>query len=161
MKLHRLILLGLVAIIQACGFQLRGFASLPDHISHLYLEVDDLTTSQKQHLIQQLKHSGATLYFNADSNVARLRVSLKSLPEHNLVDSAGSGHTIVRLSRQLNYSLTDSSGDRLADNEALVSKLDLELNDNNLLGTEGEKQASLENIDSALFNSLMIQLRRF
>lgn len=159
MILRRLILSGLIVFLSACGFQLRGFASLPDHISNMQLLADSLTTVQQQNLIQQLQRSGATLH-GGDGDRVRLQVSIKSLPEHNLVDSAGSGQVVVRLSRQLNYSLLDTTGQRLVDNKQLLSKLDLELDENNLLGFESEKQSALEEIDDALFNQMMAQLRR-
>lgn len=160
MILRRLILSGLIIYLSACGFQLRGFASLPEHISNLQLLSGNLTTSQQQSLVQQLQRAGATLHHGDDSQAARLRVSIESLPERNLVDSAGSGQAIVRISRQLSYSLVDSTGQRLVDNKQLVSNLDLELDENNLLGSEGEKRSALESLDKTLFSQLMMQLRR-
>lgn len=160
MNYRWLILLGLFSCLQACGFQLRGFASLPDHISNLQLVADNLTIDQQQNLIQQLQQAGVTLHQGDDNEVMRLQVSIKPLPERNLVDSVGSGQSIVRLARQLNYSLIDLSGVRLVDNKTLVSKRDLELDENNLLGSEGEKQSTLESLDNALINSLMVQLGR-
>ncbi len=160
MKFNRLIFIGLIIGLQACGFHLRGFATLPEHVSRLQLVTDSLTTDQQQYLTQQLKRAGATMHYSDGANIVQLRISIKSLPERSLVDSAGSGQAIVRLSRQLNYSLIDSSGERLVDDKTLVWTLDLELDENNLLGAEGEKQSALQDIDDVLFNNLMIQLRR-
>ncbi len=153
-----LILLGLFVCLQACGFQLRGFTSLPDHIANLQLLADDLTVTQRQNLIRQLQQAGVTLNDDENSEDPRLLVSIESLSERKLVDSAGSGKSIVRLSRQLSYSLIDPSGKRLVDNKTLVSNHDFELDENNLLGSEREKQSTLENLDNALINSLMVQL---
>jgi len=154
------VLLCLLACLQACGFQLRGFSNLPDHLGHLRLEADNLTTTQQSELSRQLERAGATLHRDDAAKPVVLNVSLKSLSERKVVNSAGSNQTIVELSRQLQFSLTEASGDRLIDNKILVQSQNLELDDNNLLGSEGEKQRTLENLDKALFNSLMIQLRR-
>ncbi len=160
MNYGRLILLGLFICLQACGFQLRGFASLPDHLTTLQLVADNLTSGQRQNLTRQLQQTGATLHYGDNSGVSQLLVSIKSMPELNLVDSVGSGQSVVRLARQLSYSVIDPSGERLVDDKSLVSKQDLELDENNLLGSEDEKKSTLENIDSALINSLIVQLRR-
>lgn len=155
-----LILPCMLMVIQACGFQLRGLGSLPEHLSNMRLLADNLSTSQQRTLGRQLQRAGVTLYFDDESNPVRLKVAIKSLPERKVADSAGSGQNIVRLSRQLIFSVTEAAGERLADNKVIEQKIDLELDDANLLGIEGEKQQALDNLDAALFNSLMIQLRR-
>ena len=160
MKLRWLILLCVLVNLQACGFQLRGLASLPDHLSDLRVVANNLSTTQQRELNGQLERAGATLHHNDESEPVILSLSLKSLAERNVVDSAGSDQTIIRLSRQLQFSITEASGNRLVDNKTLVQSQNLELDDNNLLGTKGERQRTRENLDKALFNSLMIQLRR-
>ncbi len=160
MRIRWLILFGLLSGLQACGFQLRGFSTLPDQFSNLRVITDDLTRTQQHDLNQQLQRAGATLNFDIEHQSAVLKISVNSLPERNIVDSAGSDRTIVRLSRQLRYSLTDTVGNRIVDNKILLQTQDLELDDNNLLGIESEKQLTMENLDKALFNSLLIQLRR-
>ncbi len=160
MNYRLLILLGLLVCLQACGFQLRGLTSVPDHISNLQLLADNLTTDQQQNLIKQLQQAGVTLHHDGNNGILRLRVSITTLPERNLLDSAGSGQSIVRLARQLSYSLVKASGEHLVDNKSLLSKRDLELDENNLLGSEGERQSTLESLDNALINSLMVQLGR-
>ncbi len=160
MRIRWLILLGLLSGLQACGFQLRGLSTLPDQFSNLRVIADDLTKTQQRDLNQQLQRAGASLNYDIERHSAILKVSISSLPEQNIVDSAGSDKTIVRLSRQLRYSLTDTDGNRLVDSKTLLQSQDLELDDNNLLGIESEKQLAMENLDKALFNSLLIQLRR-
>ncbi len=150
----------LVMSLQACGFQLRGFSALPDQLTNLRLVADDLSTAQQRDLKSQLERAGATLRYGDELRPVVLNIALETLPERKLADSAGSNKTIFRLSRQLSYSLTDAGGNRLVDNQRLVQRQDLELDDNNLLSSEGEKQHVLDNLDDALFNSLMIQLRR-
>lgn len=164
MKLLRLrsLSLGLVLLmgLPACGFQLRGYSTLPDHLKNLQLVADKLSTAQQSELKSQLERAGATLRYDDENRPVVLVVELETLPERKLVGSAGSNQTILRLARQLNYSLTDAGGNKLIENKRLVQKKDLELDDSNLLGSEGEKQHTLDNLDRVLFNSLMIQLRR-
>ncbi|MDH5355233.1 MAG: hypothetical protein OEY09_12390 [Gammaproteobacteria bacterium] len=152
--------LGLLINLQACGFQLRGYSSLPDELTNLRLAADKLSTARQRDLQSQLERAGATLRYDDELGPVVLSVGLDTLPERKLVDSTGSNQTILRLTRQLSYSLIDAGGNRLVENQRLVQSQDLELDDNNLLSSEGEKQHTLDKLDDALFNSLMIQLRR-
>ena len=160
MKRRRLICLGMLMALQGCGFQLRGLGALPDHLSNLRLVADNFSSSQQRALSQQLQRAGVTLRDDDEASPVTLRVTIESLPERKVADSAGSGQTIVRLSRQLRFSVTEASGNRLVDNKVIEQKIDLELDDANLLVAGDEKQQALDNLDTALFNSLMIQLRR-
>jgi len=155
-----LIFLSLLILLQACGFQLRGLGSLPEHLTNLRVQADSLSSSQQQALNEQLQRAGATLRYGEEPDAVRLGVTLVSLPERRIADSAGQGENIVRLARRLSFTVIDADGNRLADNKVIEQRIDLELDEDNLLGSEGEKQQALENLDSALFNSLMNQLRR-
>ncbi|MCP3688046.1 MAG: hypothetical protein GY784_06495 [Gammaproteobacteria bacterium] len=159
MKPRWLILLGLLCALQACGFQLRGFSSIPEQFSNLHLIVNGLTTAQQRELKSQLQRAGATLNYDAELQSAILTVSVKPIAEQKIIDSAGSTQTTVRLTRQLSYSLRDTAGKQLVTNKALRQTNDLKLDNDNLLGIESEKQQAIENLDKALFNSLLIQLR--
>ncbi|MCP4486513.1 MAG: hypothetical protein GY820_04220 [Gammaproteobacteria bacterium] len=159
MRIRGLILLGLLCTLQACGFQLRGFSTLPEQFSNLRVITNDLSQTQQRELNLQLLHAGAKLNYDVELQSAILTVSVESLAERNIVDSAGSDRTIVRITRQLSYSLSDSAGKRRVDNKTLLQNQDLELDNNNLLGIEYEKLLAKENLDKALFNSLLIQLR--
>ena len=160
MKRLWLILPCVLIVMQACGFQLRGLGPLPEHLSNLRLFADGLSSEQLRMLSRQLQKAGVTLFYDDESKPATLKVAIHSLPELKVADSAGSGQNIVRLSRQLVFTVVDTDGERLVEDKTIEQKIDLELDDANLLGTEGEKQQALDNLDTTLFNSLMIQLRR-
>lgn len=160
MKFRGLFLFSLISL-QACGFQLRGFDKLPDHIRQMTLVADSFTVSQQQRLTEQLQRAGAILHRDGGDGVVKLQVSIQALPDQRLVDSVGSGQNIMKLSKQLNYSLVDASGDPLASDKTLSAKLELELDDDNLLGNEKEKWITRENLDDLLFNRLLRQLRQF
>ena len=159
MMLLRLGLLGLVLSLSACGFHLRGLSDLPQHLSSIHLPGESLESSERALLEQALKRAGVSLV-GADSTAVRLRVSFKTLAERSLADSAGSGSRIVRLARELNYSVIEANGDRLVDNEILTSTQDLEINENNLLAVENEKQGGLADITDNLINRMLRQLQR-
>ncbi|MCP4433380.1 MAG: hypothetical protein GY806_20580 [Gammaproteobacteria bacterium] len=160
MMLFRLAIISLILSSSACGFHLRGLANLPEQISDIQLIGDNLDNSQQARLTQILRRAGARFHVNGDSSAVRLQVSIKTLPERLLVDSVGSGQSIVRLAKELNYSVIEANGNRLVDNKTLTSTFDLELDENNLLANAGEKQAAGTSIADNLFNRMLIQLQR-
>lgn len=157
--LLRLGLLSLILSLSACGFHLRGISDLPQQLSNIQLLAEDIDSNDRALLTQALQRAGVSLV-DADNSAARLRVSFKTLPERSLADSAGSGTRIARLARELTYSVIGASGNRLVDNVTLTSTQDLEINENNLLAVEAEKQVLLDNITESLLNRMLRQLQR-
>lgn len=160
MTFLRLILIGLLTGLSACGFQLRGLADLPPHLSSIELLGDRLDSDDQSRLVQLLQRAGAAISSASDDSTARLRVSVNDVPERLLVDSAGSGRRIVRLGRELSYSVIGADGNPLVDNKTLIATEDIELDENNLLANAAEKQSALETITENLFNHLLVQLQR-
>lgn len=150
----------LLLLLQACGFHLRGVTSLPAHVSDIQLVSGGLDSDQQYRLTQRLENAGARVRANENDQSVVLSVSMKTLPERNLVDSAGSGQRIVRLSRELTYSVVGEDGSRLVDNKSLVATQDIELDENNLLAGEDERRSAADILDDSLFNRLLIQLQR-
>ncbi len=159
MKTRWLILLGLLCALQACGFQLRGFSSIPEQFSNLQVITDGLTKAQQRELNSQLQRAGAKLNYAAEQQPAVLSVSVEPVTEREIVNSAGATQTTVRLARRLRYSLSDTAGKQLVTNKSLQQTYELKLDKDNLLGIESEKQQAIKSMDQALFNSLLIQLR--
>ena len=159
MMLLRLGLLSLILSLSSCGFHLRGLSDLPQQLSTIHLLGENLDSSERALLTQALQRAGVSLV-GADSSAVRLRVSFKTLATRSLADSAGSGRRIVRLARELDYSVIEANGNRLVDNVILTSTQDLDVDENNLLAVEGEKQVVLANITDNLVNQMLRQLQR-
>ena len=160
MNTRQLVLIALLVVLQGCGFQLRGLASLPDNLSQLRLISGNLTTQQQRDLVRSLEKADASLHSDNTKKPIILRVRINTLPEIDLADSIGSGQNIIRLSRELVFSVTGAAGEAMVVDKTIRQSTDLELDDSNLLGTEDERRQALEALDTSLFNSLMIQLRR-
>ena len=151
----------LIVSLGACGFYLAGNSTLPPQLASIQLLSDNLDNRQKALLIQQLVRAGANLKDNQGAAVVSLGVSIKALPERNLADTAGSGKTIIRLYRQLSYSMTTISGERLEDNRTILRQQDIELDSDDLAGLEYEKQSARELLDEYLIGQLIFQLKHF
>jgi LPS-assembly lipoprotein len=162
MRLSRSILIVfLLAGLTACGFHLRGSISLPLPLISMQLIAEDLDSRQKTELERQLIRAGASLKDNQTENPVRLMVSIRVLPERKLADTAASGKIIIRLLRELSYSLSTATGELLIDQKTILRQLDLDLDSNELAGAEYEKQSSGQLLDQELFEQLIFQLSQF
>ena len=148
----------LVVNFSGCGFRLAGSSNLAPQLVSLQLLSDDLTNSQVSLLSQRLKRAGANLKENQDE-ATRLEVMIKSRPERKLVDTAGSGKTIIRIFRQLVYSLTTAEGEYLAEQKTILRQIDVERDSDDIGGLEYEKQSAAESLDRELIEQLIFQLK--
>ena len=103
--------------------------------------------------------AGAILKDNQGAGVVSLKVSIKALPERNLADTAGSGKTIIRLFRQLGYSMTTASNEKLVEHRTILRQQDIELDSDDMAGLEYEKQSARELLDEELIRQLIFQLK--
>jgi outer membrane lipopolysaccharide assembly protein LptE/RlpB len=162
MRLSRSILIVfLLAGLTACGFHLRGSISLPLPLISMQLIAEDLDSRQKTELERQLIRADASLEDNQAENAVRLRVSIRVLPDYKLADTTGSGKVIIRLLRELSYSLSTATGELLIDQKTILRHHDIDLDSNELAGFEYEKQSSGLLLDQELFEQLIFQLSHF
>lgn len=146
--------------LAACGFRLAGTASLPQELSSIYLQTSGFDAQQQAALRQQLTRAGAELKNQDDPGAVKLTVSFKVLPDRRLVSSARSGNTVERLTRGLDFSLRAHDGEMLVPTRTLVQQNDIVLDDDNLLASSKEKASVLEDLQQALFEQLIRQLKR-
>ena len=154
------IVLLITAVLAACGFRLAGTANLPQQLSSITLLTTGFDKQQQDALRLQLTRAGAELKNQDDPDAVKLTVSLKALPDRRLVSSARDGRTIERLTRSLDFSLRAADGEILVPSGTLVQQNDIVLDDDNLLASGREKASVLEDLQQALFEQLIRQLKR-
>lgn len=150
----------LAGALSACGFQLRGVATLPPELQSIHLVTDNLTVNQESQLNRSLVQAGASITNDGNPDRARLKVAIRPLPERTLVNTVGSNIIIVQLSRELRYSLTSASGEHLVDQKTILRRQDLQLDSDNALSIEYEKKSAIEALDRVLINQLIQELER-
>ena len=156
-----MVIVFLAGSLAACGFHLRGSTSLPLPLISIQLVTEALDSRQKIELEQRLIRAGASLKNDQVDDTVRLTVTIKVLPERNLADTAGSGKAIIRLVRELSYSLSTATGELLIDQKTILRQLDIDLDSNELAGAEYEKQNSELLLDQELFGQMIFQLSHF
>ena len=146
--------------LAGCGFRLAGTANLPQELSSIYLQTSGFDKQQQDALRLQLTRAGAEFKNQDEPDTVKLMVSLKVLPDRRLVTSARDGKIVERLARSLNFSLSSADGDSLVAGRTLVQQNDIVLDDDNLLASGKEKASVLEDLEQALFEQLIRQLKR-
>ncbi|MGK0398334.1 MAG: LPS-assembly lipoprotein [Gammaproteobacteria bacterium] len=159
-KLQFIAILILVGFVSACGFQLRGVSSLPETMTQLQLVDDGLNADQIRLLSQMLVKAGAKLQLSDANDPVQLKVKMTSLSDRNLADSAGTGTTMVQISKRLSYSVKRSEDVSLLQIKIIERQINIEQDSNNLLGTELEKTSAERTLDQTLFSQLIFQLKR-
>jgi len=153
-----IVIILLVASLTACGFHLRGSTSLPPPLISMQLLAEDLDSRQKIELERQLILAGASLVDVQVGVAVQLTVAIRVLPDRSVVNAAGQGTSIIRIFRQLNYSLSAATGELLVDQTTILRQLDISLDSNELAGIEYEKQSAGILLDRELFGQLILQL---
>ena len=150
-----ILLLGAVG----CGFKLAGTAALPAELESIHLVLRNFDDSQSEALQNRLRRAGASLVAADDAAALRLTVTLKVLPRRTLVSSAGSGKTVERIARGLEFSLNRADGTQMA-SKSLRQQRDFTLDEDNLLASTEERKDVVQDLEQALFNQLIHQLKR-
>jgi len=158
---HSVVIYALVGMLYACGFQLRGVATLPPELQSIELQADNLSVSQVTLLSQNLQQAGASLADDGTPDRVQLAVAIRSLPDRNLADSVGANVVVVRVARELSYSLTSSEGERLVNQKTISRHVDLTLDNNNPVGIEFEKENATASLDQELIFQLLLLLEQY
>ena len=157
----RLLMIAFIGLASsACGFKLAGTTSLPPQLGQIYLVTSDFSERQRKALLQRLSQAGAQVSSQPVAQAVQLNVALKALPDSRLVASASNGKTVERLARSLDFSLKGADGNLLAPAKTLTQQKDIVLDDDNLLSSGVEKRSIIEDLEAALFNQLIFQLKR-
>lgn len=156
---------GLTALLLAlalanCGFKLAKDIGLPPELARIQLLTTDFSDKQRRMLRARLQRAGAEVSMTPVAGAVQLRVRLKVLPQRRLVTGAGNGKNIERVSRGLQYSLKGADGNELAPPVSLLHQKDIVLDDDNLLSSTVERKNVVEEIEAALYNRLVQQLKR-
>lgn len=127
--LQILSLVFLVCTLAACGFQLRGAYSLPEHLSPLYLDKDSMSLLLYKELRSTINASGAELTEDEATAASVLEISREQKTRDVIsVDTLGRARE-YRLIYRFTFTLKASG-------EAVIDKSNIELTRNLLFNPE-------------------------
>jgi LPS-assembly lipoprotein len=162
--MHRLrlfFLVGLIGTLTACGFQLRGFVALPVELQSIVLDDETLNRSQQALLRNSLERAGASVIDKLGNDTIKLRVTIQGLPERRILDSASSDKIVIRLTRQLKYTVIFFDPAKQPQPGSLTDQLEIEISEDDLAGKDREMNTVGTRLDRSLISQLMFRLGRF
>jgi LPS-assembly lipoprotein len=146
--------------LAACGFRLAGTADLPAELSTIHLVTKNFSDQQQDELRGRLTRAGASVVDQSTADAVLLAVTFNILPDRRLITAGSSGRIVERVARSLDFNLKSSTGEVIAPTKNLLQQKDIELDDDNLLASNREKENVIGDMEKALFKQLINQLQR-
>jgi len=138
LHLSSLILLAATLVVAACGFQLRGIASLP--FSTLYVQA--ASTSHFAHQLKRAVRAGSSTQIAETPEKAEVILQVvNELQEKQILSLSGGGRVSeYQLRYRVAFRLTDSKNREHIPMSEIVLKRDLSYSDDQALSKESEEQ---------------------
>lgn len=151
--------IGLLLLLQtACGFQLRGASQVAAEYQPIYaLGAEDSSSPMQDYLLSEFKRKALAFSDTAATAASQLQLQLGELQEITLA-SGSEGVTIVSLQRTMHVSWYEPSGAVLFQGEIEANR-DLELDSNQVIASDQEKQQADQELIKDLLRVLMHRLQ--
>ncbi|MFO7594277.1 MAG: LPS assembly lipoprotein LptE [Pseudomonadota bacterium] len=144
--------------LNACGFHLRGAVELPEVMTRTHV-VGGGGTDLYYELENALLNAGAEVVTSAEAATGTLTLHKQQVQRRVLsVDSQGRAAE-YELTLQLAFSLKDSAGRIIADNERLSIVRDYSFDPDSVLGREAEEQALRREMERFAVSQMMRRLQ--
>jgi LPS-assembly lipoprotein len=153
----RLWWLGLVLLLAACGFQLRGTVVLPPVMDNTRLEGDRFSLLVSE-LGRVLENAGARLADGDGKATAVLRVLGENSTQRVLSVGAAGRVAEYELYHRVEYRLEDVRGEVLVPTQALSARRSYQFDENDVLGKANEEESLREEMQRDLALRIVQQL---
>ncbi len=157
MRLQLLMLLSL-AVLTACGFQLRGEARLPEAMATTWLDVPDANSVFVRELALRLQADGVELVDRAETGAAVLRISRERLRSEPLTISGQARVREFVLVFELNFTLLDADGEALVPLETLRLTREYSFDEQAILAATREEEFLRADLRRAMASQLLRRL---
>ncbi|MFT5113712.1 MAG: LPS-assembly lipoprotein [Parasphingorhabdus sp.] len=156
--MRKLVILALVlavAMLQGCGFKLRGKVELSPMLSDVYIDASDLDISTD--LKKSLRFSGANIL--SGQSAARSIILVDSRYERvvSALDSRGLATGYV-LRYEVRFKVVDSNGEDLYESPIISQRRNFDFNAEQLLEKEGEEDFLKKDMRKELVQQIMRQI---
>ncbi len=157
MRLQLLMLL-LLVVLTACGFQLRGEARLPEAMSTTWLDVPDANSVFVRELALRLQADGVELVDRAEAGAAVLRISRERLRSEPLTISGQARVREFVLVFELDFTLLDADGEALVPPETLRLTREYSFDEQAILAATREEEFLRADLRRAMASQLLRRL---
>jgi len=130
----------LLALLPACGFQLRGDVELPLALQETYLESKNPYTGMARALRVELEAAGGSIVESSEQASAVLHI-IREVSENRILSVGSTGKASeYELFNEVIFSLSDAQGEVLIEPQTLRMTRDLVFDETELLGKISEAE---------------------
>ncbi|MEM7055037.1 MAG: LPS assembly lipoprotein LptE [Pseudomonadota bacterium] len=156
-----LIVLLMLCALTACGFQLRGTASLPAEMQTTWIQAADSTGLFYRELRLLLEANGVDVVSAADDMAATLLINRERISRRALTVSGDARVREFELVFELQFSLVDADGNVLIAPENLLLARDFQFDEQEILGAASEEELLRDDLRRNMAATLIRRLEAF
>ncbi|MEZ5464660.1 MAG: LPS assembly lipoprotein LptE [Lysobacteraceae bacterium] len=149
------LLVALLSLLSACGFQLRQSQELPATLSPLRIEIADPYRGLGVDLGEALQRAGLTLSENGSGQAARLRISKDVIGLAPLTIGTSGRVQEYALRYVVEISLTDKGGKVVLPRQEIELSRDYAFDTAQSLGSPGEEEVVREELSRDMVAAIM------
>lgn len=153
-------LLAATVLLGACGFQLRGEATLPAALRAMRLDMADSGPRIRRDLAAALERAGVTLQPADAADVAVLRVPVNAVATEALTISEQARVREFAVRHRVVFELRLADGRLLVPEQELVLERDFVFDERDALGVAGQEEALRRDLEREMVRALMRRIER-
>ena len=150
-----------VAALSACGFQLRGTASLPADMDSTWVQTANPTGLFYRELQLLLEANGVDVVAAAEEGAATLVIQRERISRRALTVSGDARVREFELVFELDFSLLDADGNVLIEPESLRLARDFQFDEQEILGAASEEELLRDDLRRNMAAMLIRRLEAF
>lgn len=153
-----LLLGGMVFLISACGFQLRGAADLPEAMDRTFVSLADGATEFARDLDRQLRANGVVVVTSPDQASAILDIPVARMQRRPLTISGTAQVREYELVFTVEYQVLDAAGQQLVPRDTIVLRRSYSFDEQEILAATREEEFLRADLSSAMSGQLLRRL---
>ncbi len=143
-------------LLAACGFHLRGYVDMPDHLKTIYVDPDAPFTPMQRELRSALRMSGVTVQDTA-KDVYTLRLLGETYTKDLLIIGTDGLAKQEQMNLSLRYQIVPPDGEPFSEQIATTQR-DLNIDENQILGQNQEERILLQEMRVDLAQQMLRRL---
>jgi LPS-assembly lipoprotein len=147
----------LMFTLAACGFHLRGYVDMPEHLKTIYVSPDDPYNPMQRELRSALRLSGVTVA-DSPTGVYTLRLLGENYTTNDLIIGSDGLVKQQQMNLILRYQIVPPEGEPFPEQTASTQR-DLNVDENQILGQNQEERILLQEMRIDLAQQMLRRLR--
>jgi LPS-assembly lipoprotein len=160
MHFRHFLSLSMVLLLTACGFQLRGSASLPPEMTKTYLQIDDEYGPFARRLKDLLRQNGVD-FVEQQNATAILRVPVNKVTREVLTIGDNARVREYRITHAVQFSLVDAQGNTLIPDQTLKQAREISFDEQAILAASREQEYLQQDLVKTLSLMMVTRLGSF